>query len=242
MLNLGSFQTVYKRLERLGIPTCREEKPRANNARTDIVLPQQYSEELAEFIGILLGDGNVTHYQVCVTLGTKEINYASYVQNRMQKVFGGMPKNIQLKNGYRVVYMGSTQATKYLFKMGLVKNKVRQQVEVPDWIFQEPGFIKAFIRGFFDTDGSVYALRAGIQISLTNCSVPILDALQKMLLALDYSPSGKSCNKIYLTKKADIERFFREIAPANGKHLARYDTFKRRLRSGQTLQTVNLPA
>ena len=58
--------TVYDRLVRLGISSLRARKPRYNNIRDDLLIPK-YSEDLAEFTGILLGDGHLNPTQVTVT-------------------------------------------------------------------------------------------------------------------------------------------------------------------------------
>src|SRR3989344_1749130 len=65
-------QTVFSRLRRLGIPTCRDKKRFVNNQRRDVTLPTRRSETLAELFGVLLGDGHVSHFQVVVSLGGKE--------------------------------------------------------------------------------------------------------------------------------------------------------------------------
>lgn len=232
-LMLGiSEKTVFSRLKRLNIPTCRTQKARVNNKKPNIPLPRR-SIELAETLGILLGDGNITQYQVKVTLGTKEYRYARYVQALLEKVFSIRPSHIAIKNKYHIVYFGSTQVTSWLkIKQGLVNHKVKSQVLVPDWIHRKKTYQKAFLRGFFDTDGSVYKLRKGVQVSFTNKSVPILQALQKMLEDLEYTPSRISVNKVYLTSKHDVEKFFSEVNPQNKKHQSRYVRCKGRWPSG----------
>lgn len=224
ILHLGSYQTAYDRLKRLGIKTCREKKEHCNNKRTDIQLPTR-SCALAELLGILLGDGSITHFQVCVTLGTKEMAYAKYVLTLMQKIFGGTPRLAIRKSGYKDVYLGSTLATNWLFGQGLVRNKVLSQVDTSAWVFTKAGYMRSFLRGFFDTDGSICALRHGTQISLTNYSRPLLSSLQKMLQLLRYHPSAVSSHKVYLTRIPEIKRFFREIQPANPKHQRRFKKF-----------------
>ncbi len=224
ILNLGSYQTVYDRLKRLGIETCRNKKSHANNMRSDIVLPS-HSGDFAELLGILLGDGSITRYQIWVTLGTKELSYAKYVQVLIRRVFGGTPKVTIRKTGYTDVCLGSTMAAKFLFEEGLVRNKVLAQVDVPMWIFERDEYMKRFLRGFFDTDGSIYKLRHGTQISLTNYSLPLLTSLQKMLKILRYHPSAISSHKVYITRIPEIERFFCEITPANPKHKLRYRNY-----------------
>lgn len=225
-----SQSAVFVRLNRLGIATAPEKKKHYLNKRTDINIPQRHTVELAEMFGILLGDGHISKFQVVVSLGSKEQAYAVYVQELLQVVFGGKPKigirkEDYKKQKYRDVYLGSVELVSWIRKQGLVSNKVQSQVGVPSWIMLEKRFMKAFIRGFFDTDGSVYRLRFGLQISLTNRSMPILKALQSMLWALEYSPSQISAHKVYLTKKEDVERFFREITPKNLKHVSRFNMF-----------------
>ncbi len=216
--------TVYDRLIRLGIPTSRDKKQHANNKRAPIALPNR-SERLAEFFGIMLGDGHVSKYQTFVTLGTKEYPYVYYVQNLMRNLFGVEAKIFTRKSGYRDVYIGSKEITDWLRIEGFVENKVGEQVGVPAWIFTKEEYMRAFIRGFFDTDGSVYKLRFGIQISITNHSFPLLIALHLMLRTLGYNVSKISVEKIYITKRNDIARFFKEISPRNSKHLDRFDKF-----------------
>lgn len=227
-----SESSVFDRMRRLHIPSTPERKTHYLNKRSDIVLPKQ-SVALAEFLGIMLGDGHVAHFQTFVTLGTKELAYVRYVQKLMGILFGVQAKISKKKSGYRDVYIGSTAITKWLKAQGLVSNKVATQVGVPDWIMTKTEYMRAFVRGFFDTDGSVYNLRFGIQISITNRSAPLLTALQEMLRRLGYQVSETSAYRIYITKRGEVERFFKEIAPANTKHRRRFDKFSRRWQSGK---------
>ena len=99
------------------------------------------------------------------------------------KIFKTKAKISLRSTGYRDVYLGSVVITSWLLKEGLVFNKVKSQVDIPRWIFKKPEFIRRFLRGFFDTDGSIYELRFGIQISLSNKSQPLLQSLHKLLLS-----------------------------------------------------------
>lgn len=225
------YQTVFDRMRRLGVETTPEKKLKYQNRRDDVQLPKQ-SIRLAEFLGIMLGDGHVSHFQAIVTLGTKELEYVQYVQALMEELFKVKATISVKKTGYRDVYIGSTLITKWLKEQGLVQNKVAAQVGVPLWIMTDTKYMRAFARGFFDTDGSVYNLRFGIQISLTNRSAPLLLALQDMLRKLGYKVSEASAYRVYITKREDVRRFFTDVAPANLKHRRRFDKFARRYPSG----------
>lgn len=221
ILNIGQ-STVYDRLLRLNIKPKRSQKIGFNNKRTDVFIPQEHSEELSEFIGIMLGDGHITNTQVTVTLGNKEDEYVRYVVRIIKKVFKIAPKTITQRKKYKVIYFGSVDAVRWLISMGFVFNKVKKQVSVPSWIFTERSFMENFLKGFFDTDGSVYKLKFGLQLSFTNRSLNLLMGIRKGLAILGYSPSKISGFHIYLTKNKDIRNFFDKIQPANKKHLKRY--------------------
>lgn len=218
ILNIAP-QTVFDRLKRLGIKTCSEKKINYQNKRTDVNFPKKRTEELAEFFGIMMGDGSLSKNQVMVTLGSKENSYVQYVQRLMCSLFKTKVSASTRKTGYKDVYIGSVELSKWLVSEGLVFNKVKKQVGVPKWVLQKDEFMISFLRGFFDTDGSVYKLRYGIQVSYTNRSLPLLEATRCMLKKLEYSPSKESIFKIYLTKKADLERFLYEIRPSNKQKL-----------------------
>ncbi len=219
--------TVWNRLVRFGISSRRHLKPNCNNTSRKVAIPTAYTTKLAEFFGIMLGDGHVTPTQVTVTLGTKEPEYVQHVALLVKDIFKTEP-SIFLKHNrisdskYRMVYFGSVEVVRWLLNEGLVHNKVKSQVDVPNWIFSRRVFMEAFLRGFFDTDGSVYALRFGIQISFTNHSMPILRALQSMLEKLEYNPSKVSGFHLYITRREEVIRFFKEVKPSNPKHVGRF--------------------
>lgn len=218
-------QTVFQRLGRLGIETKPYLKKNYLLKPKDVKIPKRYSCNMAEFFGIMLGDGHLSHFQVQVNLGTKEMEYAEYVCGLMGKIFKTKPKIAIRAKGYCDVYLGSTIVTSWLFQEGLVSNKVKSQVDVPRWIFSRKAFMNSFLRGFFDTDGSVYKLKYGIQISLTNHSRPVLVSLHKLLSTLRYSSSVVNAHNIYITRRSDLERFFREVRPKNPKHVRRFEAF-----------------
>ncbi len=212
--------TAFERLQRFGIPSNPKFK-----RRQDIVLPTVHTSNLAEFFGVMLGDGKLSHFQVAVNLGTKELSYARYVVELIAGIFKARPKIGIRGNGYKDVYLGSVAISEWLRREGLVYNKVSAQVDVPGWIFDTDAFMKGFLRGFFDTDGSIYKLRWGRQIAFNNRSIPLLKSTRDMLLCLGYSPSKVSGFKVYVTRKTEVKKFFKEIHPSNEKHQMRFRKF-----------------
>ena len=132
-----SQQAVFKRLEMLSIKTIRAKKLNYCNQRHDIKIPKKRSADLAEFFGIMLGDGKLSPTQIIVTLGDKEKSYVLYVQAKIKKIFGACPKISVRKLGYHDVYLGSVELSRWLKEEGLVYNKVKSQVSAPQWIFDK---------------------------------------------------------------------------------------------------------
>jgi intein/homing endonuclease len=220
--------SVYDRLIRLNIPVQRDKKPGANKARILHVPPP--SEDLAEFCGVMLGDGHIGSGQIFITVNIKtDRNYVPYLQDLLERLFQFTPRVTKIINEAVVnLYVTSTYLVGKLRDVGICSpNKVRDQVGVPDWIFDAPDYQRGFLRGFFDTDGSIYRLKHfdAVQMSFSNRSMRLLEGTRQILLGLGYRPSRLNDHSIYLTRRAHIEKYAREIGFGNLKHYARAAIF-----------------
>lgn len=220
--------SVFDRLKRLNIPTIPEKKLHYSNMKRGELAFPDLSEKLAEFFGIMLGDGHIGVGQIWICINTiTDKEYILYVKKLLKFLF-------KTKAGCRYrksknacdLFISSVHLMDYLKKKGLyVTNKVKSQVNVPSWIFSEDHYKKLFLRGFFDTDGSIYKLRFGIQMCFCNRSLPLLYSTRKILLELKYHPSHISGYNLYLTRKSDLYRYIKEIGFGNKKHLERAKNF-----------------
>lgn len=216
--------TVYDRLLRLDIKPNPSIKKNYNHT-SPATIPCIHTRCLAEFFGIMLGDGCLTPSQITITLGNKELDYVYYISRLITKLFNIVPKIHIRPKGYYVIYFGSVKVVKWLQSNGLVFNKVKDQVKVPEWIFKKNFLMEGFLKGFFDTDGSVYKLRFGVQLAFTNRSLPLLNGIRYALDTLRYNPSKISGFRVYLTKKRYVLKYLRRISPANIKHRQRFEEF-----------------
>lgn len=221
--------TVYDRLIRLQIPVQRNGKPGSNNARIlHVPIP---SEDLAEFCGVMLGDGHIGQGQIFITVNIKtDSNYVPYLQDLLERLFQFCPRVMPRKLGSTVdLYVTSAYLVRKLREIGLLSsNKVRDQVMVPGWIlFGTAEYQQSFLRGFFDTDGSIYRLKHfnAVQMSFSNLSLPLLEGTRQLLLGLGYHPSRFSGHAIYLTRQTDLRKYAQEIGFGNLKHYSRAAIF-----------------
>lgn len=217
---------VYYRIKRLAIPIIRDRKLAYNNIRRDIVIPLNHTVDLAELVGILLGDGSLTKTQVVVTVNNNEQDYIRYIERLIKGIFTIQPKVVSRKKEHAsYIYFGSTRAVRYFICMGLAFNKVREQVGVPQWIMEDKRYMGFCLRGLIDTDGSIYKLKFGVQLSFTNRSRRLLQNVRKIFRRLGFRPSKISGKSLYLTNRHDLIKYYQEIGFSNTKHQKRFLKF-----------------
>ncbi len=222
-----TYTSVYERIIRLNIPLCSSKKEHYRNKKP-VTLPSPCSD-LAEFMGIMLGDGHRTDGQLIVTINARDdYGYIAYVQTLIRKLFN-RDTGVQYRRSHNTadVYFGSVELVSYLATLGLTaKNKVKEQIDVPHWIQRNRSYGRRFIRGFFDTDGSIYKMsnKRAVQMSFSNRSKPLLDSVRIMLLELSYHPS-RATHVFYLSRKEDLQRYVSVIGFGNPKHSQRAHAF-----------------
>lgn len=210
-------------------------KKRGFIIRKDIKYPTRCAE-LAEFIGILLGDGGVpgTH-QFTISFNNKtDREYADYISSILRRLFSVdcHIHNRKNSNGADIV-VNSSNLIDFLMKNGIVKgNKVKNQVSVPAWINTGPEYQVSCLRGLIDTDGSFYLHKyksngktyTYLKLGFTNCSKPLLKFVFEVLNKLKYKVFLSGDN-LSIGSQFEVKRYFREIGSHNPKHLNRFRTY-----------------
>ncbi|KKW42821.1 MAG: Type II/IV secretion system ATPase [Candidatus Magasanikbacteria bacterium GW2011_GWA2_56_11] len=201
--------------------------------RRPIALPE-LSCNLAEMIGIILGDGHVSAYQTTVTLHSLDDRlYSGYVAKQFESLFQIKPA-IYERQSTLVITVARVALSEYLHcQHGLSSNKVKTQVSVPSWIVRHDKFAQACVRGLIDTDGCFYVDRhqylnkryLNCALNFTNRSLPILKFVKDTLSSLDLHPTQKTPYSIFLRREREIERYFKEIGSNNPKHTDKFKKF-----------------
>ncbi len=127
--------------------------------RKEIRHPKK-SKELAEFMGIVFGDGGINNdWQLTVTVNSEaDRDYSEYVMRLGRELFN-IDATAQKRVGKNalVLRFSSTNLVDFLVGMGAVRgNKVRQQIDTPVWIQDNEELERAFVRGLVDTDGCLF--------------------------------------------------------------------------------------
>jgi DNA-binding XRE family transcriptional regulator len=202
-------------------------------ARTQPLQKPNISTELAEFIGILLGDGGITSSQVTVSLNRiDDRDFVSYLRILIQNLFKLNPSvKEREKEGVVNVVISRTELVKFLVKIGLqVGNKVKHQVDVPVWIKESEKFTKFCLRGLFDTDGCFYVdrhhwrdkLYCNAGMDFTNRSLPLVNFFKTNLIKFGFHPTQTGEFRIRLRRESEIVSYFRKIGSSNPKHIKKF--------------------
>lgn len=189
---------------------------------------------LAEFVGIMLGDGGITNYQICVTLSIKEGQYTLFVTKIIKKLFGTTATISKLRDAEAVkIVVSRRQLVDFCQEIGLVKgNKIRQRIDIPEWIKADISFAKVCVRGLIDTDGCFYVnsynsnnkIYTYFKIAFVSASVPLLKSVQDILhnsgihSVICYR-KGQKGGDVRIVSHEDVTKYVNTIGSNNEKHL-----------------------
>lgn len=189
------------------------------------IYPFEKNIPLCEFIGIMLGDGNLREsltnkarppfksmqYIVRITLGNKNKEYVKHTKELFTMLFGICLNEYRQKNCVQLSCY-SKKLVIALKQFGLIpNNKVKNQVGVPEWIFEKEDWIKFCFVGLVDTDGSLYQTQDGYWvINFSNMSKQLLNDFRRMCDKLNvHSTKTKHC--IQICRQADVNYLLREF-------------------------------
>lgn len=159
-----------------------------SDIKRGLKLPKQVDDDLAEFLGILGGDGHVLRYKHSIR-GTEHVigvsgnskkdyeYFQSVVLQLLKKLFN-INTNIKKHKGQNTieVQFRSKGLLYYLEALGLHIGR-KESWEIPKIIMTDSKLAKAYIRGIFDTDGC-------ISLKTYNHGYPVIKIKQKSRKAI----------------------------------------------------------
>ncbi len=188
------------------------------------------SKLLAEFTGIMLGDGGVTSYSTSVTLSNTEKSYILYVCNVISNLFGLLPKVYKHSSAEAVrIIVNRKELVDFCQSIGLVKgDKIQHQIDIPDWIKENKVYARECIRGLVDTDGCFYTnsyLSHGkkysyFKIAFVSASVPLIMSFTQTLTKMGIKARiSKNFRDVRIEEEIYVRKYIDEIGSHNQKHI-----------------------
>lgn len=202
---------------------------RFNRNGLNIITLPSHEKTLAEFIGICLGDGNVSQYQTGITLNANaDREYIPYIQQLISSLFSGATLSLvkKLKDNAVEIKINSRIVADFMRSQGIVShNKF-----IPQWIYEKPSFKQACVRGLFDTEGSIsfkqyLSKKSGLsfykQLNFRNCDEQLMQLVRDTLVDLGLKPTMTLKKSLYLSNDKSIGIFRDQIGFNNPKLLKR---------------------
>ncbi len=197
------------------------------NGLSLVHLPK-HNSDLAEFIGVCLGDGCTSRFQVTVFLNSiADKEYIFCIISLIKRLFPGATTSVFKRKNYNMVdiKINSVTVSQFMKKNGIVSNAKF----IPNWILKRPIYIKSCIRGLFDTEGSIsfkqYESRLGVslykQLNFRNNDIQLMTFVRDNLLKLDFKPTVTLKQSLYLSTHEGINKFSKLIGFSNPKLNAR---------------------
>lgn len=133
-----------------------------NDCKRGLVIPKP-SADLANFLGILSGDGYIYHcrkyHKYIIEIVGNRLNdrqfLLNHVVNLFERLFHIIPHVYDRKScNVMMIIARSKGLYNFLKGIGFPSGK-KTGLHIPDWAAQSEECTRAFVRGIFDTDGSL---------------------------------------------------------------------------------------
>lgn len=190
------------------------------------------SEKFAEFYGAMLGDGNLNKtkgYKIGTYMarivGDQKLDYEyhiGFLKPLMEELFGLSVKVGKQGRGTMYITIYSKLLVNFLEKKGFMAgDKIKNKLNIPGWIKENNDFLKACLRGLYDTDGGIYQLnnQRTCQIAFTNHNPVLLKDVRDSLIKLGIIPSNiVAGRRVYITKRSELQKFLKLVGFSNPRH------------------------
>ena len=209
--------------------------------RKSIDIPKE-SEKLAEFMGIMFGDGGISNpWQLVISLNSiSDLPYSLYATGLIRQLFVlEIATRKRLNQNTLVLVCSSATLVDFLVEKGFVRgNKVFQQIDISTWIAANQNYGKFFVRGLVDTDGCLYIHKhftkgkfyANIGFCFTSFSKKLTFSVAKILNIHGIKPHvTDGGRRVYLYNQEAIGKYLNIFGSSNPRILEKYDEWRSRI-------------
>ena len=251
MKNLENKENVKFNLSSLcnieDIPFSRCDKSRK------VKLPTTLSAELAEEIGIHIGDGYLRvsekgeklDYKYIICTGDEDADFfKNKISKLMLKLYNLKPGYIRISDGSMDYNFCSKALAHFKKAIGLPVGRKRN-IKIPDYILNS-AFVLDCIRGIVDTDGSlVFKKRYRMlhyypTVKITSTSSPLIEQIACVLN--EFGIKAPACynfltrnsngtrtmeSEVHVNGKDNLEKWMKLIGFSNPKHITKHKIWKK---------------
>lgn len=150
----------------------------------------------------------------------------------IKELFNISPKIYKKKGSLAIdIVAHRKNLVEFCNSIGLViGNKLKQGLDIPQWIKDNKEYSIACVRGLVDTDGSVFAHKYKTngkeysykKVSFTSMSTSLLHSVLSILKEFGIRSRIHKNRDIRIESVADVKKYFCIFNTSNPKHLKRY--------------------
>ena len=188
------------------------EKMRVIGKIKSVYSPLEKNGDLAELIGVVLGDGHICIYPRSEELRLiSNSNNPGFIQRYSQFI-----EKIFKKQPY-IIPSRFTNSTKIGFYEKFISNRIgipsgarkNLEISVPKWIFKNKQYIIRYLRGLYEAEGShcIHLPTSTYKLFFSNRNQSMLDNVFMLLLNLGFHPHiSKNHYSVQLSRKEEVLR------------------------------------
>ena len=172
--------------------------------------------DLAEFIGVVLGDGHMSKFprtdELTIFSNSNNPGFIKRYAGLMEKIFGKEPYVAKMSrvNCVRIrIYQKNIQK-----RLGVPYSpRGHRWIEVPGWILNDRRYVVRYLRGLFEAEGShcVHEKTSTYKVFFTNRNVSMLRNVYMLVKGIGFHPH-RSKYQVQLSRKDEVFRFMKEIS------------------------------
>jgi len=171
--------------------------------------------DLAELIGVTLGDGHLCLYprteELRIISNSKNTGFIERYACLLEKVFKKKPYviNSKLSNSTKIGLYEKNISKRIQIPTGARKNLM---IMVPDWILRDKKYIVRYLRGLYEAEGSfnVHSPTYTYKFSFSNSNESMLNNVFDLMKIIGFNPH-KSKNQIQISKKEEVYKAIKTL-------------------------------
>jgi len=186
---------------------------------------------LAEFVGVLLGDGGIRNtLQVTISFDRqKDREYVRWLQRAIKRLFGLDSSLALRKNNFGGdAVISSVKLVRYLPEISGLQpgNKLRNGLDVPGWIWERRSYQVSCLRGLMDTDGGPFVHRYQVggkvysypKLCFSSMSEVLRRSVCRLFLELGFHPRLAKTGVIFIDRTEEVKRFYQVVSSRHQRH------------------------
>jgi len=177
--------------------------------------PFKKDGNLAELIGVVLGDGHIRAYprteELSIFSNSNNSGFVNRYSKLVESIFCKKPVETQHsnKNCIRIrIYQKQIS-----IRLGVpFSPHGNLKIVIPGWIISNKKYIVRYLRGLYEAEGSysVHLPTYTYKVQFSNRNISMLENVYELVSILGFHPH-KSKNMIQLSKKNEVLRFIKLI-------------------------------